>query len=141
MGFDFGVKNAGVVGEEGRERLIQAPRRDMGVDGTVGVGGVIGFDDKGAKGCVGGARVSLVGGVGRGLLIRGAEKAEPMSERVSARHRRRNDGAMVGTWWDGEGGGLLMKAGDWLFRRYASARRSSTMVLSSRIAWIGLNGQ
>lgn len=64
----------------------------------------------------------------------GAEKAEPMSERVSERTCMRMEGAMYGTWWDGDGGGRLMRAGDSVCERYADARRSSTMVLSSRMA-------
>jgi len=108
-----------VVGDEGSDFLSHAPKRPIGVVG-VGIaasGGVTGFDDRGAKECASGARASLpvragtpsfsTGGAGRGL-----ENAEPMSERVSARQRRRREGAIVGTWWDGEGGGRLMNAGD-----------------------------
>jgi hypothetical protein len=108
-----------VVGDEGSDFLSHAPKREIGVVGveTVASGGVMGFDPRGAKECGSGARVSLpvrarstwfgTGGAGRGL-----ENAEPMSERVSARQRRRREGAIVGTWWDGEGGGRLIKAGD-----------------------------
>jgi len=147
---DFGVvgadlKNAGVEGVFGMERLIQAPRRWMGVVG-VGVwdvGGVIGLELRGPEAMVRRAgRLSLPAGrrkrevesgvVGRGLLARGVERADPISERVSERTCMRRAGAMAGTWWDGEGGGLFMMKGE--AERKASARRSSTMVLSSRMA-------
>lgn len=93
-----------MVGDEGSDFLIHAPKREIGVvgDGIVSLGGVGGFDPRGAKECGSGARVGLpvrvrstwfgTGGAGRGL-----ENAEPISERVSARQRRRREGAIVGT--------------------------------------------
>lgn len=105
------LKRDGDVGVVGMERFSQAPRRWIGVVGVgiVGVGGVIGFDDRGPPVEMrdGGARVSLVvvrdsgldvGGVGRGLLARGTEKAEPISDNVSERTCIRSEGAMRGTW-------------------------------------------
>lgn len=40
----------------------------------------------------------MVGGCGSGLLARGTEKADPMSERVSERTCMRIEGAKWGTW-------------------------------------------
>ena len=130
----------------GFERFSQAPRRWMGVVAVAAVGvlGVMGLELRGPEKVRGSVRPSLVvdrerglvgsGVAGRGLLMRGAEKAEPMSERVSERTRMRSEGAIAGTWWDGDNGIRFMRAGAKLVDRYASARRSSTMVLSSRIA-------
>ena len=86
------------------ERLSQAPKRAMGVVGVAGGGGVMGFEVKGpvwAKD--GGESVSPIvarrgavasGVAASGLKPRGAEKAEPMSERVSERTCIRMEGAM-----------------------------------------------
>ena len=69
----------------------------------------------------GGASVSLLGirpgpggggGGGNGLATSGAENAEPISDRVSERTCIRSKGAIAGTCDDGDGGGLLVKAGD-----------------------------
>jgi hypothetical protein len=104
---EFDVPEAGVVGIE---RLSHAPRRWIGVVGvgTVGVGGVMGFEVKGPGNLrVGGERESFVGarergvdvgGEGRGWLASGAENADPISESVSERTCIRKDGAMAGTW-------------------------------------------
>ena len=123
------LKKEGEEGVVGRDRLIQAPRRWIEVGG-VGVGGVMGLESRGPlKVRAGGARVSLVvwrerllgpgggGGGGSGLVASGTEKADPMSERVSERTCMRSEGAMAGTWEEGEGGGRLMKAGDWVRER------------------------
>jgi hypothetical protein len=92
-------------------RLSQVVRRVIflfdGEVGVIGAGGVIGLEhsamefvrDGGASVNPVARRVAglkpVVGGVGRALLWpRGAEKAEPMSERVSERTRMRIDGAM-----------------------------------------------
>lgn len=135
LGLEVGVvdlRNEGEDGVVGRERLSQAPRRCIGVVGVgmVGVGGVMGLESKGPlKVRAGGARVNRVvwrerfpgpgggGGVGRGFDASGTEKAEPMSESVSERTCMRREGAMAGTWEEGEGGGRLMKAGDWFAER------------------------
>ena len=117
------------------ERLIHAPKREMGLVGVWGGGGVMGFEFRGPMyGRDGGARVSPEGGMGSDLDPAGAEKADPISESVSTRTFMRMDGARQGTWCEGDGGGRLIKAGDCVWERYALARRSSTMVLSSRIA-------
>ena len=69
----------------------------------------------------GGASVSLLGsrpgtggggGGGSGLVASGTENAEPISDRVSERTCIRSKGAIAGTCDDGDGGGLLVKAGD-----------------------------
>lgn len=80
-----------------------------------------------------------VGGVGSGFVASGTEKAEPMSERVSERTCMRSAGAMAGMWVVGveeeeEEVVLLLRVGEGIEVRRASARRSSTIVLSSRIA-------
>lgn len=152
---DFGVVGLDVDvevgdlrdGALGRDRLSQAPRRWMGVVGvgTVGVGGVIGFESRGPLNVrTGGVSVSLVvfrvklvggrGGSGSGFATSGAEKADPMSDNVSERTCMRNEGAIAGTCDEGDKGSRLIRAGAWLRERYASARRSSTMVLSSLMA-------
>lgn len=109
MGAD--LKNAGVEGVFGIERLIQAPRRCIGVVG-VGVwvvGGVMGLELRGPEGMVRMAgRLSLPAGrrkrevesgvVGSGLLASGVDRADPISERVSERTCMRRAGAMAGTW-------------------------------------------
>lgn len=150
VGLDVDV-DAGdfIEGVLGSERLSQAPSRWMGVVGvgTVGVGGVMGLESRGPlKVREGGASVSLVvcrerrpgpgggGGGGRGLVTSGTEKADPISDNVSERTCMRSEGAIAGTCDEGDSGGLLMKAGDWLRERYASARRSSTIVFSSLMA-------
>lgn len=112
---------------DGMDFLIQAPRRCIGDAGTVGVGGVIGLELRGPgpRWMVAGMlrlvvvreRGDGLGVAGRGLAFRGAENADPMSERVSERTRIRSEGAMAGTWWEGEGGGLLMSAGDEVLER------------------------
>ena len=87
------------------ERLIQAPSRAIGVVGVAGGGGVMGFEFKGPVWEKEGgaslspivarrAGVSASGVVGSGLKLRGAENAEPISERVSERTCMRMDGAM-----------------------------------------------
>jgi hypothetical protein len=60
------------------------------------------------------------------------EKADPISDSVSERTGMRSAGAILGTCDEGEAGGRLMKAGERFAARYASARRSSTMVFNSR---------
>jgi hypothetical protein len=115
--------------------------------GTVGVSGVIGFESRGPLNVrEGGASVNPVvrreswlgpgrrGGGGSGFATSGAEKADPMSDNVSERTCMRSEGAMAGTWDEGDKGSRLINAGDWLRERYASARRSSTIVLSSLMA-------
>jgi hypothetical protein len=76
--------------------------------GTVGVGGVMGLESRWPlKVRLGGSRRSpdfFAGGLGRGLLTKGAEKADPMSESVSERTFIRREGAMAGTCDEGDGG-------------------------------------
>jgi hypothetical protein len=77
-GGGFDLKNEGVVGVAGRERLSQAPRRWKEVEGVEGVGegGVIGFESSGPlKVRFGGTSLSGAwvrpggcGGAGRGLV-------------------------------------------------------------------------
>lgn len=146
------------MGVEGSERFSQAPRRPSGVVGVgiEGLGGVMGLEVRGpARGGGGrGGGISLSffsglgfepalvgwlkageeeGGVGRGLETRGTEKAEPMSESVSERTCMRSEGAMAGMWCVCVSE-LVVRVGDGIEDRSASARRSSTIVLSSRIA-------
>lgn len=113
---DDGAEEAGLKevleGVGGRERFSQAPRRP----GMVGVGGVMGLESRGPlKVRFGGSSRSGFdadagfGGVGSGLATRGAENAEPMSDKVSERTFIRREGAMAGTWDDGDGGGRLSK--------------------------------
>lgn len=121
------LKTDALDGVGGRERLSHAPRRYMdavGV-GAEAVGGVTGFESRGPlKVRFGGSSLSafspdagFFGGKGRGLLARGTEKAEPMSERVSERTFMRSEGAMAGTWEDGDGGGRVSKRGPKLAER------------------------
>ena len=117
MWLDF-VEKVAEEGVAGRDRFSQAPRRWIEFVG-VGEGGVIGFESKGPLNVrVIGTRRSFVwrcpGGVGRALLSKGCEKAEPMSDSVSERTERMREGAMAGTWEEGERGGRLMKEG-WRF--------------------------
>lgn len=155
MVVDFGVVGCKVAVEAGdlsegvlgRDRFSQAPRRWMGVVGVgiEGVGGVGGFESRGPLNVRGGGVsvslvgccVNLVGGRGAGgsgFATSGAEKADPISDKVSDRTCTRSEGAMAGTCDEGDKGSRLMRYGDWLRERYASARRSSTIVLSSLIA-------
>ena len=54
-------REARVVGDEGSDFLSHAPKREIGVVGVgiVSLGGVTGFDPRGAKECGSGARVGL----------------------------------------------------------------------------------
>ena len=103
--------------------MNQVRRRELRDDLMVVVGGE-------ASGC---AKyddewfVAMSVGTG-GVLERGMVNALPMSLRVSLRTRTFMDGAMAGTWWLG-----ICTSPDCDFRK-AEMRRSSTMVLSSRMA-------
>jgi hypothetical protein len=69
------------------ERLSQVVRREMDLVGVWGAGGVIGLEHSAMVLLrEGGARVRRV--------TRGAEKADPMSERVSERTCMRMEGAI-----------------------------------------------
>jgi hypothetical protein len=92
--------DVGVVEAE-MERLSHVVRRDMDLVGVAGAGGVMGLDHNAIElWRDGGARVRLVfrrrtGAEGSALFIlMGAEKADPMSERVSERTCMRIEGAM-----------------------------------------------
>lgn len=102
MGADGEV---GVVDAE-MLRRSQVVRRDMLLFGLFGAGGVTGLEHSAiVLSRDGGARVKpvvrrrvVLKVVGEDLLLdRGAEKAEPMSERVSERTCIRIEGAMEGT--------------------------------------------
>lgn len=93
------------------DRLIHAPRREMGVVGVGGAGGVTGFEVNGpVYEWLGGARVRrcvallaggallVGGGAGNGFHPSGAENADPMSESVSDLTCIFIVGAMHGTW-------------------------------------------
>jgi hypothetical protein len=115
------LKKLVVEGVVGTERFNQALRRFKGVVGVdtagevkFGVRGVIGFEVRapvrlrfvGSIGRIVGIRVSLAGArsedsaegvAGSGLLVSGADNAEPMSDNVSERTRIRRAGAIAGT--------------------------------------------
>ena len=108
----------GVVNVLDMDRLSHVVRRFIDLVGVCGAGGVMGFEHSAiVLSREGGARVRFVlrrrvGWVGVVSTLMGAEKAEPMSERVSERTCMRIEGARYGTWWDGEGGGRLMASGE-----------------------------
>lgn len=96
---DVGVVEADI------ERLSHVVRRDMDFVGVCGAGGVMGLEHSAIVLLRdGGTSVRpvvrrRVGASGSALLIlMGAEKADPMSERVSERTCIRIEGAMYGTW-------------------------------------------
>lgn len=100
----MGVSGRELRASEEVERLIQAPRRAMGVVGVVAGGGVTGLEFRGPVYCRSdGVRVRpvvvrltgvMISGVaGRGFVSSGAENAEPISESVSERTCIRIEGA------------------------------------------------